>query len=239
MIQRYIREASVPGLEKLECLASGSGVRYRWLAYAEEPERISHGGGGSWLDGLTIGHRIRLVRCGVENRTEAAFSSHLGIPLNHLRQLESGEDSADTELLDEIARHAGVRREWLETGEPPMLEPNNRGFRQIVDARLKRAEAAEDRSLLVSAAQKLSPYPSALDSAAEGMPPSAAVKTGRVSPELLAKVVDSVEQWLAENRGKVRVAPDKRAMLIAVCYAHFEGREFRKQEMERFFKLVA
>ncbi len=228
MIQRYIREESVPGLDKLERLAARSGYRYRWLAYAEEPMRIDPASDKAWLDGLTIGQRHSLVRIGVLNRTEYGLGAVLGQSADHVRAIEADEAEPGADYLEQLADMSGVRLDWLTSGTPPMLEHPAKGAHQLVDARLKRA-----------AVNRKQRSPSEIERALEQMPASAAVREGRVSLELLTQVVGTIEQWLHENRNKVRIGPEKKAMLIALAYTHFEGREFAKQEMEQFFRLVA
>lgn len=179
-----------------------------------------------------------MVRKGLLDQPVWAFAQLTGRSPATIKRYEANTAEAPDDFLQKVAELSEVPLEWIKNGEGDFPPAND----QVVRARLKRAVtlgAAQPQGALATGSGEVARYPSALEKAAESMPPSEAVKSGRVSIELLAQVVETIENWLHENRAKVRLTPSKKAMLIAVAYTHFEGREFEKREMAQFFRLVA
>ncbi|ANQ83658.1 hypothetical protein dqs_0582 [Azoarcus olearius] len=233
MVQRYIREESAPGLEKLERLAGASGYRYRWLAYAEDPAQEAPPATAAWLDGATLGQRLRMVRAGVLCMDLPQFASLAGLTSGDVERMERDLEVPPASHLDLVVELSGVRKEWLECRVPPMFEVTDPLVRGVVDARLRRD------SVRSTGTGESTRYLSALDRAVEGMPRSAALAGGAISVDLLVQVVTAIEQWQEANRSKVRISPAKKAALIAIAYAHFEGKKFEERDMAHIFRLVA
>lgn len=229
MVQRYMREQSTPTLERLRNLATASGYRYRWLAYAEEPEKESPASDRAWLDGLTLGQRLRIVRAGVLCRAIPQFAAAVGLAPEAVERMERDEEAPPANYIDKVVEVSGVRREWLESRVPPMLEAATPLMSGVIDARLNRDSW---RNIGTGGGYR---YPSALEAA----PASKIMAGGPISTDLLIQVVTAIEQWQEASRGTTRISIAKKAALIAIAYAHFEGKKFEEREMEHIFKLVA
>ena len=69
----------------------------------------------------TFGERIRTLR---GNMSQQNFADKLSITRQYVALLESDRREASPLLIDALCRKFHIRREWLETGNEPMTDPD-------------------------------------------------------------------------------------------------------------------
>lgn len=69
---------------------------------------------------MTIGERIKIIRKHFGLK-QGDFSIRIGISVSAVSMLESGKNSPSEQTIRAICSEFSVRRDWLESGEEPML----------------------------------------------------------------------------------------------------------------------
>lgn len=71
---------------------------------------------------LNVGQRIKLIRTS-KQLSMKQFAESIDVTHPHISRVESGRAQPSALMLKAIESTYGVRREWLETGEGPMMAP--------------------------------------------------------------------------------------------------------------------
>lgn len=185
----------------------------------------------------TLGGRLRMIRRGVLNQSVEVFAKVVGKGPATVKRYEANQGAPADAFLEKVSELSGVDLAWIKEGGSALLDPRDADFGAVVSGRLKRAAAQDERGASVQAtgSGETKRYPSALDS----IVPSKAMEGGPISTDLLIQVLTAIEQWQEANQSQIRITAAKKATLIAIAYAHFEGRKFEDREMAHILKLVA
>ena len=187
----------------------------------------------------TIGGRLRMIRRGILGLPVVALSNRVERSAATIKRYEANAPVAPDDYLAKMSEISGVPLEWIKYRRGAMIDERDTDFGAVVKSRLNRAEARDAANLGVAETSGADRYLLPLDGTLGDRPLSHAARGGPISTELLAKVCEAVERWGLANKGRVRISPERKATLIAVAYARFEGKTFEEREMAHILKLVA
>lgn len=176
----------------------------------------------------SVGGRLRMARKAA-NRTVTAMADLTGFSPATIKRYEAETHAPAADYIHKTAELCGVSESWISDGTGDFMP----GGSLVGISRVKRAGREPVTPLIASDSAPQALYPKASD-------PSRQWTAGwTVSLDLLTQICKAVAQWEDDIKAKTRISPAKRAEVIAVAYAHFEGKQFEAREMARLLRLVA